>query len=156
MDKLRAVVPNFFVKEPIPPITDPDFLDAIEQVRKTRSVEEAMQKAVDILKAKYKAKRFETYLKYPRILEKDPNKLWKRSGFMHCPQQNYLFRILMVKSGKLRDSEIELGYSLVWHVSPHQFLKVHTPKRTLAVDPWNYELGAMIGKYASGFGMKSL
>lgn len=150
------LVPHFFVKEPIPEITDPDFLDAIEKVRLAPSAQIAMQEAMDILRVKYEAKRFETYFLYPLIFEKDPNVLWKRHGFMHCPQQNFLFRILMIKSGKLTDDRITLGHSLVWYISPHQYLKIHLPDKTIAVDPWNYDLGATLGKYASGFGMRSL
>jgi hypothetical protein len=61
-----------------------------------------------------------------------------------------------VKSGKARDNQVKLGYSFVWYVSPHQYLKVRVGEKWVAVDPWNYGRGAALGKYATGFGMRSL
>ncbi len=153
---LRALVPHFFVKEPIPAITNSRFLAAIEEVKKTPNTEAAMHKALDILADKFESKRFETYLLYWRLFERDPNKLWDRHGFLHCVQQNYLFRILMVKSEKLREDQIVLEKSLVWYISPHQYLKIILPTRTIAVDPWHYERGVGFGRYGTGFGVKSL
>ncbi len=156
MNSVYCLIPHFIVKEPIPPITNQGLLDAIEQVRKTGSVEEAMQTGLNILSKKYISKHFSTLLLIWLAFEGDPNKLWQRSGFLHCTQQNFLFRILMVKSGKIRDEDITFGHSFVWYISPHQYLKVRLSDRMVAVDTWNYQLGAKIGEYATGFGVKSL
>lgn len=154
---LTKLFPHFFVKEPIPSITNPDLLATIAKLRRASSLEKAVQTSLDILASKYQSKRFETYLFFYKWYEKDPNKLWHRSGFMHCTQQNYLLRILLIESGWLTDDAIELGFSLVWYVSPHQFLKLRLSKnKHLAADPWNYRLGAGFGYYASGFGWKKL
>lgn len=149
-------IPHLFSKEPIPDITNPDLLAAIARVRKTATVESAMQEALNILTAKYQSKRFRTYLLFWKAFEKDPNKLWERHGFLHCTQQNYLFRVLLVKSGKLRDDQITLGFSFVWDISIHQYLKISYEGKIIAVDPWNYLYGIPLGKYATGFGSKSI
>ncbi len=150
------MIPHLFSKEPISEITNPDLIKAIQRVRNCSSVEAAMQEAIDILSTKYRSNHFRTYIFFWKAFEKDPNKLWQRSGFLHCTHQNYLFRVLMVKSGKLRDEQISLGYSFVWYISPHQFLKIQLKDKVIAVDPWSYHFGATVGKYASGFGAKTL
>jgi hypothetical protein len=155
-DHLRLFIPHFFVKEPILEVTDPDLQNAIELVAGQPTLEMAMETALRIISNKYDSKRFETYIFFYKWFEVNPNSLWKRKGFLHCTQQNYLFRVLMVKSGYLNDEQIEYGYSLVGYISPHQFLKVHVGDRIIAVDPWNYNLGATLGKYATGFGLKSI
>lgn len=152
----KALLPHFLDKESIPPITNRELLEAINVITNQPTLEEAMQAALDILSAKFTARRLQTYIQFYKWFEKDPNRLWRRHGFLHCTQQNYLFRVLMVESGKLRDDQIELGYSLIAYVSPHQYLIVKTDDKTIAVDPWNYSQGASIGRYATGFGMKSL
>jgi hypothetical protein len=153
---LNIFVPHFFEKEKIPSIAHPDLLKAIDQIKSCASIEEAMKTALQLLSSKYKSKRFETYIFFYKWFEKDPNKLWQRSGFLHCTQQNYLFRVLMVKSGWLKDFQIDIGYSLVAYVSPHQYLKVYLKECPIAVDPWNFGMGVPLGKYAAGFGSKSL
>ncbi len=150
------MIPHLLTKEPIPDITNTDLLRAISAVQREPTVEAAMQKALDILSVKFKSHHFRTYIYFWKAFENDPNKLWQRSGFLHCTHYNYLFRVLMVKSGKLRDEQISLGYSLVWFISPHQFLKIRFKNKVIAVDPWHYHFGATIGKYAFGFGSKTL
>jgi hypothetical protein len=153
---LNIVLPHFFVKESIPPITHPDLLQAIATVKRCTTVEDAMQTALEIIAGRYQSKRFETYFYFHKMYEKDPNVLWDRRGFMHCTHQNYLFRVLLIKSGWLTEADIKLGFSLVWNVSPHQFLKVSLPPGLVAVDPWNFQYGIPMGEYATGFGSKKL
>jgi hypothetical protein len=153
---LSAILPHLIKKEPIPDITNPSLLASIEELKNCSSVEHAMKSALEILASKFKSKRLETYLLLNLFFEKDPNKLWERTGFMHCTHQNFLFRVLLVRSGWLREEQIELAYSLVYWVSPHQFLKIKLPHDTVAIDPWNYIFGAAYGKYAIGFGVRTL
>lgn len=156
MNLLQVLIPNFFEKEPIPDITNQELLAAITRVQQQPNIAAAMQEALDILSDKYESRRFSTWVYLWKAYEKDPNVLWTRRGFLHCTQQNYLFRILMVKSGKLSDDEITFGHSFVWYISPHQYLKIRMGDALIAVDTWNYQLGAKIDEYAAGFGVKRL
>lgn len=150
------MIPNFFSKEPIPPITNPALLKAIDEVRACNSKETALQKAFDIVTARFRGYHFMTYILFWKALENDPNKLWERTGFMHCQHQNFLLRILLVESVKFTEADIEHRYSLVWYVSPHQYMVITLPERKIAVDPWNAAFGAKLGQYAFGFGFNQL
>ncbi len=152
----QRLFPHFFAKEPIPPITNRDLQQAITRVKQAVSLMAAIQMALDIMADKYCSRHFMTYLLLYRLFEKDPNKLWQRSGFLHCTQQNYLLRVLLIKSGWLTENQIHLNYSLVWYISPHQFLRLILPTRPVAVDPWNYDQGVPLGCYAVGFGSRKL
>jgi hypothetical protein len=154
---LNFFLPHFFVKEPISEITDVDLLACITKLRQCSNVEVAMKQALKVIADRYDSKRFETYISFHKLYEKNPNILWQRLGFMHCTHQNYLFRVLLVKSGWLTEDQIELGFSLIWYISPHQYLKITLKDGVkIAVDPWNFNLGATYGKYAAGFGVRSL
>lgn len=150
------MIPHLFGKELIPTITHPELLSAIETVRHARDVQHAVEVALSIITKKYRGYRFHTYILFWKSFEKDPNKLWKREGFLHCTQMNYLLRVLLIQSGWVEESDISLGYSLVWFVSIHQYLIVSIDGKRLALDPWNYHFGCMLGSYASGFGYKKL
>lgn len=153
---LQWLFPLFFSFEPTPKLTNPDLVAAVSQLKQCHTVEEAAQLALSILAKKYRSRRLETYLLFFKWFEKDPNMLWQRSGFMHCTQQNYLFKVLMVSSGWITDDAISLGYSLVWWISPHEYLKLKLPTGFVAVDPWNYNFGVGYGWYATGFGSRQL
>ncbi len=156
MKRLQRLVPHYFQKEPISQITNRNLLHHINQIKSLPTAQDAINYALEVLATKYESKSFESVIYLHKLFDRDPNKLWTRSGFMHCTQQNYLLRILLVKGNKIADQNIQLGYSYVWHVSPHQFLIVHYKGQDIALDPWNYGRGANVGKFATGFGMSRL
>ncbi len=150
-----AQVPHFLKKEPIPEITDKSLQKEIELVKAARTKNEAIEQAMDSVTKKFKSGRFLTYALFWKTWETNPNKLWRRDGFMHCTQENFLVRVILVKSGWVKDEEISYGYGMVWYISPHQYLKIDLDgNKKTALDPWNYYYGAKIGTYASGFGFK--
>lgn len=148
------MIPHFFTREPIGKITNPDLQRAIKQVKQVSSKEEALKRAFALVVNRYRGYRFHTYLLFWKALETNPNKLWERTGFMHCTHQNFLLRTLLVKSGWFSEEDIHVGYSLIWYISPHQYLTVKVNNHTVAADPWNYRFGASLGHFASGFGSR--
>lgn len=151
------MIPHLFRKEPLLPITNPSLNHTIDTVKKAKTQHEAVKTAYRIITAKYQGYRFRTYLLFWKEWEKDPNKLWLRSGFLHCTQMNYLLRVLLIRSGWFTEDDISLGYSLVFYISIHQYLVVRLKDGDrMAIDPWNASYGATLGQYASGFGYKSL
>ena len=156
----HRMIPHLFKKEHIPKITNPALKKAISRVKRASDLEDAMKTAayeINKITEPSGGARFQTLPKIKRAFEKDPNILWSRKGYMHCTHQNYLVRILLVKSGWLKDKQITLGYSLIWYISPHQYLKIKLDKhKTIAIDPWNMNRGAKLGEYATVFGYKKL
>ena len=90
------MIPHLFSKEPISKITDKNLQQAIIYVKHAHSKEEALKRAFKIIVNKYKGYRFRTYIFFWEALEKNPNKLWQRTGFMHCTHQNFLLRVLLI------------------------------------------------------------
>ncbi len=101
---------------------------------------------------KFRGYRFRTYTKIHLAFETNLGKLWQRTGFTHCHTMNYLLRVLLIKSGWFDDDDIKLKYSLVWYISPHQYLRVMVGEnKYLNVDVWNHHYGKRFGDYARGF-----
>lgn len=147
---------NLFFKQSIGEITNPDIKHAIEHVRHASSKKDALERAFKLITKRHRGYRFRTYIFFWKILEANPNKLWQRTGFMHCTQQNFLLSVLLIKSGWFSEKDLQLGHSLVWYISPHQYLKVKINDTVIAADPWNYRFGVSLGHFASGFGYSSL
>ncbi len=150
------IPPLFFTKEPIPTITDEELQAAIAKVKQSSSQREALNSSIAIINKKFRSMKLRTYLLFWRAWETNPNRLWKRRGYLHCTQQNHLLRVLLVKSGWFTEADVALGLCLVWYISPHQFLKVRVEGKWMAVDPWNMAYGAPLGYYAVGFGFRQL
>ncbi len=149
---LITYIPNLFNKEPLPSELPLDLIEAVEEVRSTNNKKQALEKAYVILTAKYRGYKFMTYLKLWLLWEVDLNKIWRRSGFLHCTSMNYLLRILLVKSGWFTEDDIHLAYSLIWYISIHQYLKVRLAERKwINVDIWYHYYGKGLGEYGHGF-----
>ncbi len=146
------MLPNFFTKLPIPDKI-PDAMQKIaEELGRSVNKEDCLKRAYEIMTQKFRGYRFRTYIKIHLAFEADLEKLWARAGFMHCHTMNYLLRVLLIKSGWFDDLDIQFGYSLVWYVSPHQYLCVRVgDDQYINVDVWNHHYGKKFGDYARGF-----
>ena len=125
--------------------------EVIESLKKTKSKEECLKKAYDILSEKYRGHRLVTYLKIHYLLLKDLNKIWGKSGFLPCTTLNYLLKNLLIKSGWFSESDIKIKWALIWFFSPHQYLSVRISKeKSINVDLWGRAYGIKFGDYAHG------
>lgn len=146
------MIPNFFNKRPIPEKLPEEMESVIEELRGVIGKEECLRWAYEIMIQRYRGYRFRTYWRFGEAFETDVEKLWQKTGFLHCHNMNYLFRILLVKSGWFGDDDIKLKYSLVWYISPHQYLQIKLDDNSfINVDIWNHNYGKKFGDYARGF-----
>ena len=128
-------------------------LDAVIQNLKQASDKEVcLRRAYDVLTAKYRGYRLKTYTNLSDLFVRDPRKLWERSGFLHCTKLNQLMKFLLVQSGQFTSEDIQIKWTAVWYVSPHQYLMVDVGNnRFINVDLWGKAYGIFFGDYARGF-----
>ncbi|MFH1191889.1 MAG: hypothetical protein V1655_00235 [bacterium] len=100
--------------------------------------------------------KFRTYLRWYEHFISDVDWLWEKSGFLHCTNFNYFLRILLVKSGFFQSEDIISTWTLLYGISPHQYLKIKiNGQKFIAVDLWGKVYGIKFGDYAHGFHLKS-
>ncbi len=146
------MIPNLFIKKEIPQDIPEEMQKIIEELKKINNKEKILYKAYDILVNKYQGQRWGTFLKLPLLFITDIYNLWQRDGFLHCTAMNYLLRILLIKTGRFRDEEIELKLTLVWYISIHQYIRVKISEdKFINVDIWGANYGINFGDYAHGF-----
>jgi hypothetical protein len=115
---------NFFSKTKIPEKLPEEMQKIINEMKQLSSQEQCLRKVYDIMANRYRGYRFKTYTRLSQIFRFDIQKLWGKIGFIHCHNANYLMRILLVKSGFFNNNDIENKWTLVWYISPHQYLRV--------------------------------
>ena len=146
------MTPDFFRKGKIPESLPEGMTVVISDLKNLTNKEECLKQAYDILSEKYRGYRIETYLKLFNLFESNLNKIWNRSGFLHCNTLNYLLRILLIKSGFFSEEDIKLKWTLVYYISPHQYLRIKTDKgEWVNIDLWGKTYGIKFGNYAHGF-----
>lgn len=129
----------------------------IDEMRKIDDQEAVVRYAYDVLVKKYRGYRLLTFLRVDRFFVTDMETLWKKQGFLHCHQLNYLLRTLLIASGIFSSADIEARWTNIWFCSPHQYLVVRLRSgAVLYVDVWSYAYGIPFGMYAHGFQSGSL
>jgi hypothetical protein len=143
---------DFFYKTRIPEKLPIEMVGVIDDLKKFSSKEECLKNVYNFLSNKYQGNRIGTYLKLFEIFTKDISLLWKKDGFLHCTNINYLARILLTKSVIFEEGDIELKWTLIWWVSPHQYLRIRvSDSKFINMDIWAKKYGIEFGNYARGF-----
>lgn len=128
-----------------------DLNEIINEIKKSQDKEECLKKVYNIMIEKYHGNKIKTFTKFFNIFEKDTNKLWDKNWFMHCTNINYLMRILLVKSGFFKEEDIQLKWTLIWYILPHQYLQVKLNNKWINIDVWAYIYGIKFWNYAHWF-----
>lgn len=142
-------IPFLYKKGEIPKKLPKELEVEVNKLSKCKSKIDCLKKAFNFVKKNFKAKRRQVIPKFFLLLTADINKLWKRRHkFLHCTQQNYLLRILLINSKKFKEKDIGVVNMIhhVWDV--HQYLIVNVGKKWIKVDIWfshfNIPLGSTI------------
>lgn len=124
-----------------------------KDVAEVKSQQEAVRRVYDILAAKYRGYRLLTFLRPDRLFLHTLDDLWGIRGFLHCHHLNYLFRTLLVVSGKFSSADIHTRWTWIWFFSPHQYLEIYLKDggKIIRVDLWGKAYGIPFGEYAHGF-----
>jgi hypothetical protein len=146
------MLPDLFCIRKIPDRLPKEMQVVVAQLKKTKNKKACLRKAYDVLTAKYRGNKMNTITHFFDLFITDLHELWKRSGFMHCTTFNNLLRILLVKSGKFKDEDIRVHWTLVYFVSLHQYAEVKiSEKKSINIDMWGKVYGIKFGDYAHGF-----
>jgi hypothetical protein len=146
------MIQNFFSKAKIPLNLPEDMNKVILKLKKSKNKRECLQNAYSILTRKYIGNRIKTYTCIFDLFYSNLYKIWSKSGFLHCNKINYLLRILLIKSGFFKESDIELKWTLLWYISPHQYLRIKIDdSHKINVDVWGKAYKIKFGDYAHGF-----
>lgn len=130
--------------------------ECVSILKKSTNKETCLRTAYDILANKYHGNRLKTLTRLPELFVRDTDTLWKKKGFLHCTNINLLLEVLLMGSGHFHKKDIRRQWTLLWGVSPHQYLRVNVGKgKWLSVDIWAKTYGIAFGDYAHGFHAKS-
>lgn len=125
--------------------------EVVDVLKQSHSKEECLRRAYDFLITKYHGGHLKTLSRLPEFFEHDLDVLWKKVGFLHCTNMNIVLRTLLVKSGFFVEEDIRTRWTLLWYISPHQYLEVRVDEKGIAVDVWAHTFGITFGDYAHGF-----
>lgn len=147
---LRLAVPNLgFRTSPLPDAVPPELTEAIARLdAEAADNADYLRKAYAYITARYQGSRLKTFTRF-WVAFLDPLRL--RPGYAPCTTQNYLLRLLLVRSGRFSEGDMEVRVVLL-NGFIHQYLRVHVNGAWVDADPWSASLGVPLGGRSAYFG----
>ncbi len=142
-------IPLLFTKGKIPKKLPLEMQKEVNKLKKTKSKLECLKQAYNFIKKNFKSKRHQTVIKFFRLFVTDVNKLWdytKKDKFLHCTQQNYMLRVLLIKSNKFKEQDIGVIDGIHTGFGIHQYLIVNVGNKWMDIDVWFSNLGIGFGR----------
>jgi len=124
---------------------------------KDRRANEFLSLAYDYLGQKYLYKgplffrRFKVFTNFSALFI-NLDDLYRRTGFMHCTQLNFVLRLFLVNSGFFKEEDIKVEHVFL-NFFIHQYLQVKVNNHWLDVDIFGYSDGLKIGQHLKIFSL---
>ena len=141
------MVLDAFSKTPIKDILPDDMQGIAYELSKSPDQISCLRAAYDILTARFHGDRLKTFTHVLDLFSDNVSYLWDRR-FLHCTNSNYLLRHLLIESGHFAEQDIMLCRTLIWHVSPHQYVSVKVGNKRIDVDIWASRYGIPFGDHS--------
>lgn len=127
----RLFVPYLgFWREPLPKSLPAGFLNTIRRLKaRNRSPESFARAAYALLIRKYFGSHIFTILRLDLVFSRDIARMWKRSGYLPCNQQNWLLYAALIKSGLFAPEEVRFRITITKVGFIHQYMQVRLNKK---------------------------
>lgn len=117
-------------------IIPPSIKETVTILRNTNDRESYLKMTYDILTHKYHGERIRTVTHIFALLVQDTEKLWRKSGFLHCTHLNILLKTLLIESGLFAEKDVRFQWTHIWYIFPHQYTEVRINNTWIAIDVW--------------------
>jgi hypothetical protein len=146
----RLVVPHLgFGREPLPSSIPAELDQRIHQMNlESADNLDFLNKSYEFVTQTYKGSRIKTITNFWKAFQ---NPLDLKQGFMSCNGQNYLLRLMLVRSGRFKEEDIQIR-TVPLNLFIHQYLRIKVDEGWMDVDPWSAFLGIPMGKKSAFFG----
>jgi len=121
---------------------------AIDKInKKTSSDLDFVKRSYELVNKRYTSEGRGVFKHPLRLFGRDLKKIWKTKGFQPCDAQNYILRVMLIKSKRFSEKEIKTRYSTYYLTWPHQYLKIKIKNRWYEVDLWGADHKIPFGKH---------
>ncbi len=125
-----------------------DMQKAIKRINKKSLTNLKFAKtAYSLVNKRYISPRAE-YFRYPiRLFRNKLGTIWHTKGFLPCDKQNYIFKVILIKSNRFSEKDFKTRYTNTIP-TPHQYLKIKVNNHWTDVDLWGADHGIPFGQHA--------
>ncbi len=155
----RLFIPNIGFKRKIKEKLPRDAKKKLIEIKKSsKNKKEALKKVIDYQLSIFYSEMRQAFPRFKFLFESSFNKLWKKKGFLHCHQQNFVLRRLLLGTKMFEEKDIKLKHTFCY-LNIHQYLKINIGKKKkewINVDAFAMSLGYNLGEVLPNFAYPSM
>ena len=121
----------------------------------SKTKREVLEKVLEFQHKYFYSEMRQVYRQFFLLFEGNFQKLWNKKGFLHCHQQNFVLRVLLLQTKRFKEEDIRLKVTFCYF-NIHQYMKLKVDDETIKVDPFAISLGYHIGEVLPNFAYKSM
>ncbi len=146
----RLIIPYLgFKRTKLPPQIPPELFGTIRTLNQSSKDNlDFLKNSYNFVTSKYYGDKLMTFTKFWYLFKEVFS---SKPGYLPCTLQNHILRLMLVKSGRFNESEIEIVV-VPFNLIIHQYLEVKIDDNRIKVDPWSKSLGKPFGERSFLFG----
>jgi len=121
----------------------------ILKLKKITDKKKCILAALKYIKRNFKSTYFLLFIQLHKHYYSNLSNIIKKKGFWPCHIQLFILKVLIIKSGKFKDKDIQTHYS-IYNGVIHEYLKIKLNNNWIDVDPWGYNRGIPLGYHSMG------
>ena len=114
----------------------------------TKNKKEVLERVLDYQLGFFHSKMKRVFHRFLLLFESSFSTLWRKKGFLHCHQQGFITRTLLLNTGLFTDDDIKIRISACY-INIHQYLLVNIGEdkpEWIIVDGFAMSLGYPLGE----------
>ena len=136
-------------KRDIPKKIPKELEQEINKLKKIKNKEKFLKAALGYIRKNFRSDIPLLFTKISKHFYKDLEEIMKEKGFFPCHIQNFILKVILIKSKKFSNKDIEYQYCFYSGVI-HSYLKVKINGKYINADPWGYTRGLPFGHRSLG------
>ncbi len=155
----QLIIPNLGFRKKIKEELPKDAKKKLLEIKNSsKNKKEALKKVIDYQLTNFYSEMRQVFPRFKFLFESNFNKLWSKKGFLHCHQQNFVLRRLLIGTGMFTEKDIHLKHTFCY-LNIHQYLKINigrNKKEWMNADPFAISLGYNLGEILPNFAYPSM
>jgi len=145
---LTYLIFPFIVPKKTPKKTPKEMGIIIKKLNKKRLNDlEFSKKVYEIVNKKYSSINTD-FIRHPfRVFKNNIFSIWNTEGFQPCGNQNYIFKVILIKSSRFSEKDFKTRYNTHYIIWPHQYYKVRIKNKWYDIDLWGADHKIKFGKH---------
>ena len=134
----------------LPVHLSPELQKEIKKLKKIKDKKQVIIATLNYIKKNFESNSLLLFIQLHKHYYKKASAILQKKGFWPCHIQVFILRLLLIKSRKFEQDDIQVHYTF-YNGIIHEYLKIRVNNKwIIRADPWGYNKGVPFGYQSMG------